>query len=90
MTAPNSDDRLEGATIAPTVNTQKDLETGSTSVDLEEPAPRDPNTVDWDGPDDPANPHNWSRKKKVITVALVSSVTFVTSVLLPITFQTTS
>jgi hypothetical protein len=82
MTAIKSDERLDAAsTIAPTVDVQKkDLETGSTSVDLEEPSPRDPNIVDWDGPNDPANPQNWPRKKKVITVVLVSSVTFVTSV----------
>ncbi|KAH6877322.1 major facilitator superfamily domain-containing protein [Thelonectria olida] len=80
MTAVNAEERLDGAsTIAPTVDAQnKDLETGSTSVDLEESSPRDPNIVDWDGPNDPANPQNWSKKKKVITVSLVSSVTFVT------------
>ncbi|KAG8922392.1 hypothetical protein FRC00_007490 [Tulasnella sp. 408] len=26
----------------------------------------DPNVVTWDGPDDPANPQNWSGKKKWI------------------------
>lgn len=57
---------------------ERDLEDGSTSVDFEELAPRDPNIVDWDGPDDPANPQNWSAKKKTITVVLVSSITFVT------------
>lgn len=55
-----------------------DLETGSASVDMDEPAPRDPNVVDWDGPDDPANPQNWSNSNKAITVVLVSSITFVT------------
>ena len=32
----------------------------------------DPNIVDWDGPDDPANPRNWSKKKKMLNVVLVS------------------
>ncbi|KUI56335.1 hypothetical protein VP1G_03671 [Cytospora mali] len=32
----------------------------------------DPNVVDWDGPDDPANPRNWPKKKKMLNVALVS------------------
>ncbi|KAF5015496.1 hypothetical protein F66182_13157, partial [Fusarium sp. NRRL 66182] len=26
----------------------------------------DPNIVDWDGPDDPTNPRNWSRSKKLL------------------------
>lgn len=59
---------------------EKDVEAGSTSVDLDEPAPRDPNIVDWDGPDDPANPQNWSFGKKTVTVACVSGLTFVTYV----------
>ncbi|KAL4732531.1 hypothetical protein ACLX1H_001547 [Fusarium chlamydosporum] len=57
---------------------EKDLEGGSTSVEFDEPAENDPNVVNWDGPDDPANPQNWSTKKKTITVMIVSSVTFVT------------
>ena len=32
----------------------------------------DPNIVDWDGPDDPANPRNWTKKKKMLNVVLVS------------------
>ncbi|SPO02059.1 related to multidrug resistant protein [Cephalotrichum gorgonifer] len=38
----------------------------------------DENIVQWDGPDDPQNPYNWPRWKKVTTCALVSSFTFVT------------
>ncbi|KAJ4002921.1 hypothetical protein NW766_012570 [Fusarium irregulare] len=57
---------------------QRDLEEGSTSVEFDEPADNDPNIVNWDGPDDPANPQNWSMKKKTVTVIIVSSVTFVT------------
>ncbi|KAM5348548.1 hypothetical protein ACJ41O_008372 [Fusarium nematophilum] len=77
------DDQLAvAATPAPVLNeTEKyenDLEEGSTSVELDEATPRDPNIVNWDGPGDPANPHNWSTKKKAITVVLVSSITFVT------------
>lgn len=32
----------------------------------------DPNLVDWDGPDDPANPRNWSKAFKMANVLLVS------------------
>lgn len=32
----------------------------------------DPNLVDWDGPNDPANPRNWSKARKMLNIALVS------------------
>lgn len=32
----------------------------------------DPNLVDWDGPDDPANPRNWSKAFKMANIFLVS------------------
>ncbi len=32
----------------------------------------DPNVVTWDGPDDPANPRNWSQRRKMLNVSLVS------------------
>lgn len=35
-------------------------------------AAADPNIVDWDGPDDPANPRNWSKASKLTNVVLVS------------------
>lgn len=44
--------------------------------------PSDPNVVDWDGPDDPANPQNWTSKKKWINTGLLASMTFVTYVVL--------
>ncbi|CZR54884.1 related to multidrug resistant protein [Phialocephala subalpina] len=40
-----------------------------------EKAQRDPNIVDWDGPDDPANPMNWSSSKKVTAIGIVSLIT---------------
>ncbi|RGP66447.1 hypothetical protein FLONG3_8884 [Fusarium longipes] len=57
---------------------ERDLEDGTTSVEFDEPIENNPNIVNWDGPDDPANPQNWSRRKKTVTVIIVSSVTFVT------------
>lgn len=38
----------------------------------------DPNIVWWDGPDDPADPLNWSNMLKVINVGLVSCLCLVT------------
>lgn len=40
----------------------------------------DPNVVDWDGPDDPQNPMNWTTKRKWGVIAVLSSITFVTYV----------
>ena len=37
----------------------------------------DPNIVDWDGPDDPANPMNWPAWKIKTHIFLVSSITFI-------------
>ena len=36
--------------------------------------------VDWDGPDDPENPLNWSPARKWTTIVLVSAITFNVSV----------
>ncbi|TFY69980.1 hypothetical protein EVJ58_g103 [Rhodofomes roseus] len=36
--------------------------------------------VDWDGPDDPANPRNWSTKKKWAAAATVSAFTFISPI----------
>jgi multidrug resistance protein len=41
---------------------------------------RDPNLVTWDGPDDPANPRNWSTRRKLASALVVSSFTFITPV----------
>ena len=35
----------------------------------------DPNVVDWDGPDDPENPLNWSTRQRYFHVALASIFT---------------
>ncbi|SPJ80341.1 related to multidrug resistant protein [Fusarium torulosum] len=40
----------------------------------------DPNLVTWDGPDDPSNPHNWTRHKKWLSTILVSCFTFISPV----------
>lgn len=38
----------------------------------------DPNIVDWDGPDDPQNPMNWPTWRKLVSVGIVSAITFIT------------
>ncbi|THV00011.1 MFS polyamine transporter [Dendrothele bispora CBS 962.96] len=51
-----------------------------TSTVLAPAVKQDPNMVDWDGPDDPANPQNFSMAKKwavtAICIALTLSVSF--------------
>jgi hypothetical protein len=46
--------------------------------DGEEEPERDPNIVDFDGPNDPENPMNWSASSKWSMVALIASITFLT------------
>lgn len=38
----------------------------------------DPNIVDWDGPNDPGNPMNFSTRFKVLNVGIISALTFIT------------
>ncbi|KAM3414760.1 hypothetical protein BST61_g9911 [Cercospora zeina] len=44
----------------------------------EEEREEDPNIVFWDGPDDPANPENWSVAVKWSQIALISALSFLT------------
>jgi hypothetical protein len=38
----------------------------------------DPNLVDWDGPDDPENPMNWTTTRKWAAISVISGITFLT------------
>lgn len=74
---------LDGATIqAPSergVSAGSDGVTGAKEKVIEEvETERDPNIVDWDGPDDPENPMNWPEKKKWLNVAVLSILTIIT------------
>ncbi|KAF2658464.1 MFS general substrate transporter [Lophiostoma macrostomum CBS 122681] len=51
-------------------------ENGAAQAEPEEPKAADPNIVDWDGPDDPENPMNWSSRKKATAIAIVAIITF--------------
>ena len=37
----------------------------------------DPNIIDWNGPNDPANPQNWSKSTRIGHVALISIITLI-------------
>jgi MFS transporter, DHA1 family, multidrug resistance protein len=43
----------------------------------EEPAPKDPNVIEWDGPDDPGRPQNWPSRTRWIYTMILGSMTFV-------------
>ncbi|KAE8383476.1 major facilitator superfamily domain-containing protein [Aspergillus bertholletiae] len=41
---------------------------------------KDPNVVDFDGPDDPENPMNWSTQKKTVAITVVSMMTMLSPI----------
>ena len=53
----------------------RDNDSSRTATTIEKEAAKDPNLVDWDGPDDPANPMNWPSAKKVTAIGIVSLIT---------------
>ena len=66
----------EEAKLTPPVSgedTSREDDTGKKEDDAgEEEAIVDPNLVDWDGPNDSANPRNWSKKRKLLNTTLLS------------------
>ncbi|MCJ1288864.1 hypothetical protein MMC34_000395 [Xylographa carneopallida] len=52
-----------------------ELENGTPKQQVET---KDPNIVDWDGPDDPMKAVNWPKKKKWGTIGCLSAMTFIT------------
>jgi multidrug resistance protein len=44
----------------------------------EQDEPRDPNIIDWDGPNDPENPQNWAASRKWGIIAALGAVTLIT------------
>ncbi|KAK4546145.1 hypothetical protein LTR36_002282 [Oleoguttula mirabilis] len=79
------DDRLDKeASIDPEKNVSSnasielgDPEKGPPTTTVEQEV-HDPNVVDWDGPDDPANPLNWSPGKKWANIGVLSLLTLLT------------
>ena len=59
---------------------QNDMERGSNDMSLVDDSAQvkaDPNIVDWDGPNDLANPLNWSKSIRIGHVALISIITLI-------------
>ena len=53
------------------------ISSSKTDVISDDPRP-DSNVVNWEGPDDPKNPMNWSSRLKWGNIAVISSITFLT------------
>jgi hypothetical protein len=76
VSEPNSD--FDTATIVPEAESQPVTRDGAVAGEKGEEEDGDPNTVSWDGPDDPANPMNWTMRKKWGNVAVLSILTIIT------------
>lgn len=57
-----------------------DPEKGQTAVEtvVSRTQEKDPNLVDWNGPDDPEKPLNWPKKKKWTNMMLIAALTLLT------------
>ncbi|CCM02926.1 uncharacterized protein FIBRA_05040 [Fibroporia radiculosa] len=55
-------------------------DTGGAEFPASEPGFPQVHIVDWDGPDDPTNPKNWSFRKKWAATAVVSAFSFISPV----------
>lgn len=51
---------------------------------IEETKVADPEVVDWDGPEDPENPHNWPSRKRWAHVVVIAIICLVMYVLCPV------
>ncbi|KAJ5247128.1 MFS transporter cpaT [Penicillium chermesinum] len=63
------------------INDTLDIEKGRESentYEVQSKQPQDPNIVDWDGPDDPENPLNWSKSKKLKATVSIALITLLT------------
>ncbi|KAK8216877.1 hypothetical protein M8818_001840 [Zalaria obscura] len=71
----SSEDRdLEKGELRSSIDKTATQPTASTT---EQAPPADPNIVDWDGPDDPANPMNFTPRTKAIHIAVLSFTTLI-------------
>ncbi|KAI1764275.1 MFS general substrate transporter [Hypoxylon sp. FL1150] len=68
---------IDSSTINPDSEQEQDIEQGL-DISATKTNENDPNVVDWDGPDDPQNPMNWTDKKKWLNISILSIMTIVT------------
>jgi DHA1 family multidrug resistance protein-like MFS transporter len=81
---PSNVDLEKGSDEAALEDKEVEDQTTSPSTISEQPPLKDPNLVEWDGPNDPGNPLNWSyRKRWLMTIILAANtwmVTFASSI----------
>ncbi|KAI1036553.1 hypothetical protein LB503_003381 [Fusarium chuoi] len=68
------DDQLEAGVREDVGNEAQEKPLSTTGTMVDEPQ-SNPNVVDWDGPDDPEHPLNWSKAQKNLHVGIVSLFT---------------
>lgn len=61
--------------VSPPSTQETDVESAPNQQPPEKPTEKDPNLVEWDGPDDPENPQNFSRRRKWIITVTMSTMT---------------
>jgi DHA1 family multidrug resistance protein-like MFS transporter len=63
---------------APNGDSSTDIENQPTGIETVEKAltPKDPNLVEWDGPDDPENPMNFTTRRRWFMTASLGAMTF--------------
>jgi multidrug resistance protein len=84
-TTPSNRSSLEGRSRQPETTLPEHVEKQSTAEAVQESkvpevtaSPTDPNVIGWEGDNDPNRPQNWTKKKKWGSMAIVSSITFLT------------
>lgn len=68
----------EPGTVYDLEDNRRSFPSGKAPRGLPADSDRDPNIVTWDGPNDPANPMNWSEGLKWGIVAVIAAITFIT------------
>ncbi|KAK1765233.1 polyamine transporter 1 [Phialemonium atrogriseum] len=72
----------DGKVITTTAEVSLDQQSAQLSIDVEnagenvDSVSNQDNIVDWDGPEDPQNPQNWTSTKKWTIIILISTITF--------------
>lgn len=78
MESPRSEERIARDEVGDVEKEEQDIERGAeaeAAVEDEKAPKKDPNLVEWDGPDDPENPQNWPKWKKWVYTMTLSSLT---------------
>jgi len=67
--------------VPETTSAETDVEGSSVGEKSAEAVGKDPNVVDFGGPNDPENPMNWSSAKKTTAIVIVTTMTLLSCVI---------